>query len=228
MATFVLIPGAGGNATYWQRLVPELEKRRHQAVPVDIAEDDPRLGLREYADVVDGAIDDRRDVVLVAQSLGGFTAPMVCKPVQMIVLLNAMIPLPGETPGDWWDNTGAGDARRAADAAAGRSGEFDMEWHFLHDLSAEARAALSSTAPREPADTPFAQACEFDAWPDVPLRVVIAAGDRFFPAGFQYRVARDRLAVNADEIAGGHLVALSNPSGLADRLDAYAAQLPRV
>jgi hypothetical protein len=227
MATFVLIPGAGGDATYWQLLVPELERRDHQAVAVDIAEDDPSLGLREYADIVDGAIGDRRDVVLVAQSLGGFTAPMVRKPVQMIVLLNAMIPHPGETPGDWWDNTGAGEARRAADAAAGRSGEFDMEWHFLHDVSAETRAALSGTAPREPADTPFAQPCEFDGWPDVALRVLIAAGDRFFPAGFQRRVARDRLGVDADEIAGGHLVGLSNPSGLADRLDAYAAELPR-
>jgi hypothetical protein len=227
MATFVLVPGAGGDATYWQLLVPELERRGHPAVPVDIAEDDPRLGLREYADIVDGAIDDRPDVVLVAQSLGGFTAPMVRKPVQMIVLLNAMIPVPGETPGDWWDNTGSGQARRAADAAAGRSGEFDVEWHFLHDVSAETRAAVFRAAPREPADTPFAQPCEFDGWPDVPLRVVIAAGDRFFPAAFQRRLAKDRLGVHADEIAGGHLVALSNPSGLAERLDAYAAELPR-
>lgn len=225
MATFVLIPGAGGDATYWQLLVPQLESRGHRAVAVDIAEDDPRLGLREYADIVERAIDERRDVVLVAQSLGGFIAPMVRRPVQMIVLLNAMIPLPGETPGAWWDNTGSVEARRASDAAAGRSGEFEMEWHFLHDLSAATRTAVSGAAPREPADTPFAQACEFDGWPGVPLRVLVAAGDRFFPAGFQRRVARERLGLNADEIAGGHLVALSNPSGLADRLDAYAAGL---
>lgn len=35
------------NATYWQLLVPELKKRGHPAVATDIAEDDPRLGLRE-------------------------------------------------------------------------------------------------------------------------------------------------------------------------------------
>lgn len=72
----------------------------------DIAEDDPGLSLRECADIVDRANDARPDVVLVAQSLGGFIAPMLRQPVQMIVLLNATIPLPGESAGDWWDNAG--------------------------------------------------------------------------------------------------------------------------
>ena len=138
MALFVLVPGAGGQAAYWALLVPELERRGHQATAVDIAEDDPALGLPDYARIVDQAIGDRREVVLVAQSMGGFTAPMVGKPVAMIVLLNAMIPDPGETPGQWFENTGAGEARCAADAAAGRSGEFDASTHFLHDLSSRA------------------------------------------------------------------------------------------
>ncbi len=99
MAFFVLVPGAGGQAAYWALLVPELERRGHQATAVDIAEDGPALGLPDYARIVGQAIGDRREVVLVAQSMGGFTAPMVGKPVAMIVLLNAMIPDPGETPG---------------------------------------------------------------------------------------------------------------------------------
>jgi Alpha/beta hydrolase family len=227
MATFVLIPGAGGHAAYWTLLVPELQRRGHEAVAVDIAEDDPVLGLLEYAQIVEQAIGDRRDVVLVAQSLAGFTAPMVGKPVAMIVLLNAMIPKPGESPGQWWDNTGSGQARRTADEAAGRSSEFDVETHFLHDLPARARAALAAAGPpREPADTPFGQPCAFQRWPDVPIKVLIGADDRFFPAGFQRRIAKDRLGIDADEIPGGHLVALSNPAGLAAQLNAYAAELP--
>lgn len=98
MATFVLIPGAGGHAAYWALLVPELQQRGHEAVAVDIAEDDPALGLPEYAQIVERAIGDRQEVLLVAQSLAGFTAPMVAKPVSMIVLLNAMIPLPVRLP----------------------------------------------------------------------------------------------------------------------------------
>ena len=39
------------------------------------------------------------------------------------------------------------------------------------------------------------------------------------------RGMRERLGVEADEITGGHIVALSNPVGLAAQLHAYAAQL---
>jgi pimeloyl-ACP methyl ester carboxylesterase len=225
MTTFVLIPGAGGNAEYWKRLVSELERRGHEAIAVDIKQDDPSLGLPEYADIVQRAIGGRRDVVLVAQSLGGFTAPMVASrvPVAMIVLLNAMIPLPGETPGAWWGNTGSSEARYAADEAAGRSGELDVETHFLHDLSDETKAELYASVPREPADTPFGQPCEFERWPDVPIRVLVGRDDRFFPAEFQRRVAQDRLGLDVDELDGGHLVAVSNPAGLAQRLIDYDA-----
>ena len=97
MATFVLIPGAGGHAAYWNRLIPELETRGHRAVAVDIEENDPSMDLHGFAAVVEAAMGDDSDVVLVAQSLGGFTAPMIRKPVQMIVLLNAMIPRSGES-----------------------------------------------------------------------------------------------------------------------------------
>ena len=40
--------------------------------------------------------------------MGAFTALGVCErlPVERLVLLNAMVPAPGETPGEWWANTG--------------------------------------------------------------------------------------------------------------------------
>jgi hypothetical protein len=42
-----------------------------------------------------------------------------------------------------------------------------------------------------------------------------------FPLEFQKRIARERLGLAADKIDGGHMVALSNPAELADRLEAY-------
>jgi pimeloyl-ACP methyl ester carboxylesterase len=205
--------------------VPELERLGHEASAVDIREDDPALGLPEYAGLVREAIGDRADVVLVAQSLGGFTAPMVAQdtPLAMIVLLNAMIPLPGETPGDWWGATGSEDARRRNDEAAGRDTKFDMNAHFLHDVDPAVLAIADEPAQRGPAETPFGQPCEFEHWPDIPIKVLVGSGDRFFPAAFQRRVAQERLGIEADELAGGHLVALSNPAELARRLDAYVA-----
>jgi pimeloyl-ACP methyl ester carboxylesterase len=225
VATFVLIPGAGGNAGYWNRLVPELERRGHRAVPIEIAQDDPALGLTDWARVVDAAVPDGDDVVLVAQSLGGFVAPLVRRPVRMIVLLNAMIPWPHETPNDWWEATGSGAAQRAADEAAGRDPAFDLERHFLHDLSDEARAALFASSPREPSDTAMADACGFDDWPDVPIRVLAGRNDRFFPIDFQRRIAKERLGLEVDEVPGGHLAAVSEPAAVADRLAAYAGEL---
>ncbi|HEV7203917.1 MAG TPA: alpha/beta fold hydrolase [Jatrophihabitans sp.] len=220
---FVLVPGAGGAGWYWHRLVPELERRGHSAVAVDIREDDPDLGLPEYSDITLAAIgDDRDDLVLVGQSMGGFTVPMVAArvPVRMIVLLNAMVPLPGETPGAWWEATGQPEARLAADEAAGRGTDFDEVTHFLHDVPDDV-AASGASEQRGPSDTPFGQPCEFERWPDVPIHVLAGADDRFFPVEFQRRVARERLGLEADVMPGGHLVALSRPAELADRLASY-------
>ena len=224
MSTFVLVPGAGGNASYWRELVAELEGRGHEAIPVDIAQDDPALGLPEYAGIVEAAIGERSDAVLVAQSLGGFTAPMVAarRPVQMVVLLNAMIPLPGERPGEWWDATGSGPARRTAEEAAGRDPEFDLERTFLHDLPDDVRAQMElDPQPREPSDTIWDQACDIERWPDVPTHVIAGRDDRLFPLEFQQRVAVERLGIAPDVLPGGHLLAKSRPAELADRLEEY-------
>lgn len=222
MSMFVLIPGAGGAAWYWNRVVPELQARGHDAVAVDLPGADESVGLPEYTDAVVAAIGDHDDVVLVAQSMGGFTAPMVCArvPVDLLVLVNAMIPVPGETPGQWWGNTGSTEARVAAAEAGGYSAEFDLATYFLHDVPAEV-AAVGAAHERPEADVAFSQPCDIDRWPDVTTRVLAAAGDRFFPLEFQRRVARDRLGIDIDEVPGGHLVALSRPVDLVDRLIEY-------
>jgi pimeloyl-ACP methyl ester carboxylesterase len=64
----------------------------------------------------------------------------------------------------------------------------------------------------------FGSACAFSSWPDVPIRVLAGAGDRFFPAEFQQRVARERLGVQADVLPGGHLIALAQPDAVASYL----------
>jgi hypothetical protein len=150
--TFVLVPGAGGAAWYWTRTAVELERRGHRAVTVDLPQDDPGLGLVDWANAADDAIPPApADTVLVAQSLGGFLAPLVRRPVGPIVLLNAMIPLPCESPDQWWDATGARAAREAADRAAGHDSGFDLEWHFFADLDDAARRRCS---PSHPASRP--------------------------------------------------------------------------
>ena len=219
MSTFVLIPGAGGAASFWYRVVPLLEAAGHEAIAVDLPGADESAGLPEYTGLVAAAIGSRRDVVLVAQSMGAFTAPMVCArvPVDLLVLLNAMIPRPGETPGQWWGNTGSEEAQVAAARDGGYPAEIDLETYFLHDLPAEVLASGQASGQPE-ADIAFGQPCDIDRWPLVPTRVISGRDDRLFPLEFQRRVAKDRLGLDADVVPGGHLAALSHPAGLADQL----------
>ncbi|MFP3381380.1 hypothetical protein SB767_34235, partial [Bacillus sp. SIMBA_069] len=76
----------------------------------------------DYCDAVVEAAGTRTRIVLVAQSMGGFTAAMVAPrlPVVGLAFLNAMIPVQGETPGEWWAAVGQADAMRANDIASGR------------------------------------------------------------------------------------------------------------
>jgi pimeloyl-ACP methyl ester carboxylesterase len=222
VSTFVLIPGAGGAASFWYRVVPLLEAAGHEAIAVDLPGPDESAGLPEYTGLVATAIGGRRDVVLVAQSMGAFTAPMVCArvPAGRLVLVNAMIPRPGETPGEWGGNTGSEEARVAAARDGGYPGEVDLETYFLHDLPAEVLASGQVSGQPE-ADIAFGQPCAIDRWPAVPTRVISGRGDRLFPLEFQRRVARDRLALDVDVVPGGHLAALSYPDELTAQLTGY-------
>jgi pimeloyl-ACP methyl ester carboxylesterase len=107
MATFVLIHGAGDVGWYWHLVEAELRERGHDVVAPDLPYDDDSAGLSEYADAVVDAIGDRTDLVAVAQSLGAFTAPLVCDrvAVDLLVLVAPMIPAPGEAPADYWTDT---------------------------------------------------------------------------------------------------------------------------
>lgn len=217
MSTFVLIHGAGDVGWYWHLVEAELRRRGHDAVAPDLPCDDDAAGLPEYADAVVEAIGDRTDLVVVAQSLGGFTAPLVCDrvPVRLLVLVAPMIPAPKEAPADYWANTRYGEEVQ-------ERYEDDITL-FYHDVPPElASEALRRS--RKQSETRLAEPSPLAAWPDVPTRVLLCRDDRLFPAAFVRRVARERLGIASDEIDGGHTPALSRPKELAERLEAYAAQ----
>ena len=108
MATFALIHGAGDVGWYWHLIERELRERGHDVVAPDLPCDDDSAGLWDYADTVAEAVGDRRELAVVAQSAGAFTAPLVCThvPVELLVLVAGLVPKPGEAPGEWWTNTG--------------------------------------------------------------------------------------------------------------------------
>ena len=217
-AAIALIPGAGGLGWYWHLVERDLRARGYDAFAVDFAAQG-QTGLPAYAGQVESAIGDRTDVALVAQSMGGFTVPLVWEhvPIQTVVFVNAMIPNPNETLNDWWENVGSENARTAAAARDGYSVEFDLETYFMHDVSEDLRAEMMRRGAKQ-LDESFADVCAFDAWPSIPIHVIAGRDDRFFPLELQQRVARERLGVEPMVVPGGHLAALSHPEPLTDAI----------
>ena len=219
---YVLLPGAGGDSWYWHFVAPRLRAQGHEAIAVDLPTGDDSAGLREYADAAMDAIGDRHDLVVVAQSMGAFTAPMLCgrADVSELALVAPMIPAPGESPGEWWSGSGQEAAQREMDEREGRDPDagIDVKTTLMHDLPPEVVAeAFERGEPRQ-SDTPFGDPWPLDAWPEVPTRVLACRHDRLFPFEFMRGLARERLGVEADAIDSGHLPALAQPDDLASWL----------
>lgn len=223
MSTFVLIHGAGDVGWYWHLVAKSLHTRGHDVFAPDLPCDDDRAGLKAYADTVVAAIGDRKDLVVVAQSFGGFTAPLIADrlPVDALVLVAAMVPAPGEAPRDYGRNTGYRRAVREQAARDGVTGHEDPYVLFYHDAPRGlARRALRFG--RRQSSTPEADPWPLEAWPDVTTRFVLCTEDRLFPADYLRRIVASRLGIVPDEIAAGHCVALSRRKELAAMFDAYA------
>ena len=73
----------------WHLVAPELRKRGHEPVAVDLPCEQESAGWWAYAAAVVDALAERRDVIVVGHSLGGFTAPLVCAriPADLLILL---------------------------------------------------------------------------------------------------------------------------------------------
>lgn len=213
MATYVLIPGAGGEAWYWHLVVPLLEAAGHRAVAVELPASDPDAGLDAYVSAALAAVGTAGgDAVVVGQSLGGFTAPVVAERLgaAALVFVAAMIPKPGETAGDWWTTSGFRDVW-------GHQEMDDVE-HFLHDLPPALLHEALERGEVEQTDRIMTDPFPLPALPSIPTRGIAAANDRFFPVAFMDRLIRDRLGVEPEHVAAGHLPALANPAGLVELL----------
>jgi pimeloyl-ACP methyl ester carboxylesterase len=128
MSTFVLVHGAWHGGWCWQRVAPLLRAAGHRVTTPTLTGLGERCDLASEAVNLETHIDDvlrhleferLSDVVLVAHSYAGFVAfgvaERVASNIASLVLLDAFIPLDGDTMAD---HVGArGDEYRAAAAA---------------------------------------------------------------------------------------------------------------
>jgi pimeloyl-ACP methyl ester carboxylesterase len=213
MRTYVLIPGAGGDAWYWHLVEPLLEAAGPRAVSVALPASDPDAGLDAcVAAALDAVGPTEGEVVVVGQSLGGFTAPIVAERLGAtgLIFVAAMIPAPGETAGDWWATSGF--------VEVWGDQEMDDHEHFFHDVPPSVLEELLARGEPQQTDRVMADPFPLPALPAMPTRGIAATKDRFFPVAFMDQLIRDRLGVEPEHVDAGHLPALANPAGLAELL----------
>jgi pimeloyl-ACP methyl ester carboxylesterase len=213
MATFAFIHGAGDVGWYWHLVEAELRTRGHDTTAPNLPIENRGADLNEYATAVIDAIHDPREVVVVAQSFGGYVAPIVAERIdaRLIVLVAGMIPSPGESAEEMFGNTDWKPERLedSSDLAV-----------FYHDVPRElADEALRRG--RRQSDAPGREPWPLAGWPGIPTRFVLCRDDRFFPARWLRPLVRDRLGIEPDEIESGHCPALSHPRELAEMLDRF-------
>ena len=212
MALFVLIHGGGSTAWDWHLVRPLLEASGHGVIAVDLPIEDASAGLEDYTQAVTAAVGDAQHTIVVGHSLGGFTAPLVCHALHSdgLVYLSAMIPMPGETFGDWWTNTGH-DRESIPEEAFFNLVPEDLAQQATDKERDQQGAWMSSPWPGQ--------------HPDVPTLAILCRDDQFFPASFMRRQVRDRLGIEPVEIPGGHYAALSHPEAVAAALNEFAKQI---
>ena len=229
MTTFGLIHGAWHGAWCWERLVPELERRGHRAVAVDLPCDDPAPGIMDNARLVADALAAAgagEDVVVVGHSLGGVVAPVVplLRPVKRVVFLAALIPRPGRSLGEVLgaepDATTEAFAKLPRNVGDQGSVSWDRdvaEAFFYRDCDPDT-ARWASGQLRTQYWTTSRERSPLEAWPDCELVSMVCTADELVTPDWSRRITRDVLGVEPAELPGGHFPMLGIPGALAEAL----------
>ena len=219
MATYVLIHGGGGGAWDWHLVAAELRGRGHDVVAPDLPTEDGSAGLSQYADAVIDAIGDRTEIIVVAHSFGGFTAPLVCArmPVELLVLVAGMVPSPGEPPGSGGPIPVT---RRRGWSRAGTTPSSPRTSMTSRRPWRRRRWPRSGIPPTRRCGTHGRSRHGRTCRRGISSVATTATSP---PSGLasSYGTA---LGIVPDEIGGGHCPFLARPVELADRLEAYGAE----
>ena len=232
MSTFVLVHGAWHGAWCWERLIPELTERGHQALAMDLPCDQHDAGLEQYAEAVVSAcalVDG--PIIAVGHSLAGLVIPMLPehRPVDRLVFLNALIARPGLQLADMVATEPFAVPNQPVATTDEASG-----WSYWDDDDA-ARTVMYHDCSPEDADwaakrlrrqglRPVQQCHPLKRWPRVPSSYVLCTEDRCVDPAWSRRVATQWLGTTALELRGSHSPFLAQPANLASILDQLAIE----
>jgi pimeloyl-ACP methyl ester carboxylesterase len=226
VTTFGLIHGAWHGAWCWEPLIPELERRGHRAVAVDLPCDDASATTVDNAKLMADALGDADDVVVVGHSLGGLVAPVVAalRPVRKVVFLCALIPRPGRSLGEVMSSEPETTTKEfnALPRHVGDGGSVtwdpDVAGPFFYRACDPETVRWAAPRLRTQVWTTRREPCPLDDWPDCELVSIVCADDELVTPDWSRRIARDVLGVEPIELPGGHFPMLAVPAELADVL----------
>ena len=227
----VLVHGSYHGAWCWELLVPELERRGHRAIAVDLPISEPSAGAADYARVVADAIDPETEPVIVGHSMAGLVIPLVpaARSVRRLIFLAAMLPRPGMSAAD----------QRAVEPIDGLVPPATAEWTdlgddvwmvgpntateiFFHDAPRDVAAAAAARL-RPQSYRVINEQSPLTAWPQVASSYIVCRDDRAVNPAWGRSAAIERLGVEAVEIDGSHSPFLTRPAELAGLIDSLIA-----
>jgi pimeloyl-ACP methyl ester carboxylesterase len=225
-----LVHGSYHGAWCWDFLRPELERRGHRVIAMDLPISDPTRGAADYAKAIEDALDPDTEPILVGHSMAGLIIPLVAasRPVRRLVFLAAFLPAPGKSAND----------QRATEPIDGRVPPSSAEWTdlgddvwmvgpntatelFFHDAPA-AVARWATQRLRAQSYGVLKEITPLAAWPDVESRSIVCRDDRAINPAWVRAAARERLGVEAIELPGAHSPFLTRPRELAQVIDSLA------
>lgn len=226
----LLVHGGHHGSWCWDLLVPELERLGWSTQTVDLPVSDPSLGAADYVESIVSQVDPV-PCVAIGHSMAGVVIPLLVDrlPVQGLVFLNAMTPVPGKSVSQQYQD----EPEAVGSAAAGIGGYQDGVRYpdpdgaralYYHDCSDDlSEWALAQLVPQ--AAKVITEVTPLTVWPDVPSACIVGVDDRAVPRDWAVGAARRRLDVEAVEMEGGHSPFLARPKELARVLDATVEEL---
>ncbi len=226
MSLFCLVHGAHLGAWSWNLLVPELERRGHQTVAMDLPLEDPDAGAVRYAETVLQALQGvGDDVVLVGHSMTGLVIPIVAnqRPVRKLVYLAAGIPKVGTSLIERISHGDESDMFNSVAPAKDPSQDEAVAMKLLfHDCEPDvANWAIANLRPQASALI-FSEISPLQSMPNVESAYIVCTEDRTFTLAWSKRAAYELLGVEAIALPGGHCPQISRPVHLAEILTSVA------
>ena len=232
VTTFVLVHGAWHGAWCWDRLVPEMERRGHKVIALELPSDDPSATFSTYADVVVRAMEvEPAGAVLVAHSMAGLSVPIAASrlPVRALVFMCGLIAAPGRSLVDQFQDqpdmlvAGYGSGLSEPDDERRRQWlDFEAARITLYGDcdDAVARAAFDRLRPQ--AEDTYFEPCPLVGLPDIEYAYIMGSEDRLVNPEWSREAAATRLGVQPIELPGGHSPFLARQGALAEILHQYA------